>query len=164
MGRHPSGPQKDCSAVVFDSPRARARHSSIPILVDRKITGISPPSREHVIAPQPTQYFSKSVRDITDEELILRVRRLPILAKKTVDKLLASSRQYWLDGVQSVVYSHLGGAVTHFPLWFLTYWATLHDIKRDAWVPWRNCQAWVNRQKNAGKRIPTVQHWRRKRA
>jgi hypothetical protein len=84
--------------------------------------------------------------------------------KKIVDKLLANSRQCWLDGVQFVVYSHLGGAVTHFLLWVLMYWSAVHDIKHDAWVTWQNCQAWVNCQKKVGKKILAVQRWQRKQA
>ncbi|KAJ7881737.1 hypothetical protein B0H14DRAFT_3759288 [Mycena olivaceomarginata] len=155
MGRRPSAPQKNRSTVVLDSPRARARHTSIAILVYRKLLEFPLPLESTAVAPQPAQYFSKSVPDITDDALILRVRRLPIPDRKTVNKLLANSRQCWLDGVQSVVYSHLGGsAVTHFPLWILTYWSSVHDIKHDAWVPWRNCQAWVNRQKKVGRKNP----------
>ncbi|KAJ7729874.1 hypothetical protein B0H14DRAFT_3518181 [Mycena olivaceomarginata] len=74
--------------------------------------------------------------------------------RKDCAKLLANSRQYWLDGFQSVIYSHLGGAVTHFPLWILTYWKAVVDIKRDVWGPWRKCQAWVNSQKKVAKKNP----------
>jgi hypothetical protein len=126
-----------------------------PFLPIAKFLEFPLPLESTIAAPLPAQYFSTSPPDITDEALILRVRRLPIPDKKTVDKLLANSRQCWLDGVQSVVYSHLGGAITHFPLWVLTYWSAVHDIKRDAWVPWRNCQVWVNRQKKMGKTNPT---------
>ncbi|KAJ6589766.1 hypothetical protein B0H19DRAFT_1249286 [Mycena capillaripes] len=72
-------------------------------------------------APHPTQFFSLEAPDIGDQALMLRVRRLLIPDPKTVDKLLSSSRQAWLDGVQSVIYSHLSGTLTHFPLWILTY-------------------------------------------
>ncbi|KAJ7689640.1 hypothetical protein B0H14DRAFT_2652727 [Mycena olivaceomarginata] len=104
-----------------------------PFLPITKLLEFPLPLESMVIASQPAQYFSKFFPDITD--------------KKTVDKLLANSRQCWLDGVQFVVYSHLGGAVTHFPLWVLTYWSAVHDIKRDAW-------AWVNCQKKVGKKNP----------
>jgi hypothetical protein len=40
---------------------------------------------------------------------MLRMRRLAIPDTRTINKLLASSRQSWLDGAQSVIYSHLGG-------------------------------------------------------
>ncbi|KAJ7318316.1 hypothetical protein DFH08DRAFT_819925 [Mycena albidolilacea] len=67
-------------------------------------------------APLPAQYFSSTPPDITGEALRLRVQRLPIPDTKTVHKLLATSRQSWSDGTQSIIYSHLGGDVNHFPL------------------------------------------------
>ncbi|KAJ6538683.1 hypothetical protein DFH09DRAFT_1323637 [Mycena vulgaris] len=47
-------------------------------------------------APQPPQYFSSVAPDITDEALLLRVRRLPIPETK-----------------MSEIYSHLGGVAVH---------------------------------------------------
>ncbi|KAJ7697278.1 hypothetical protein B0H14DRAFT_2649948 [Mycena olivaceomarginata] len=109
-----------------------------------------PQELEHDTLPSPFLPITK----LLEFPLPLESTCLPILAKKTVDKLLANSCQCWLDGVQFVVYSHLGGAVTHFPLWVLTYWSAVHNIKCDAWVPWRNCQAWVNHQKKVGRKNP----------
>lgn len=103
---------------------------------------------------QPAQFFSTNVPDVSDEALMLRVRRLAIPDTRTINKLLASSRQSWLDGTKSVIYSHLGGSVTHFPLWILTYWAAVADIK-DAWGRLRASQAWVNRQKKISAVNPT---------
>jgi hypothetical protein len=48
------------------------------------------------------QLFSNNTPDISDQALILRVRRLPIPDSKTINKLVASSRQASLDGTQSV--------------------------------------------------------------
>ncbi|KAJ6622225.1 hypothetical protein B0H10DRAFT_2214583 [Mycena sp. CBHHK59/15] len=107
-----------------------------------------------VTTDQPAQFFSINIPDISGEALMLHVRRLPIPDMKTINKLLASSRQSWLDGTQSVIYSHLGGSVTHFPLWVLTYWAAVGDIK-DAWGCWRASQAWVNHQKKISAVNPT---------
>jgi hypothetical protein len=94
------------------------------------------------IALQPAQSFSPIALDIGDSELMLRVRRLPIPDSKTIHKLIASSRQSWLDGAQSVIYSHVGGSVTHFPPWILTYWAAVDEIKK-VWGRLRASQAWV---------------------
>ncbi|KAJ6525012.1 hypothetical protein B0H19DRAFT_1340110 [Mycena capillaripes] len=107
-----------------------------------------------VTAPQPAQYFSTVAPDIDDAALMLRIRHLAIPDAKTVNKLLACSRQCWLDGVQSVVYSHLGGVISHFPLWILTYWAAVGEIKRDTWGPWRNFQEWINSQKKISRVNP----------
>ncbi|KAJ7895546.1 hypothetical protein B0H14DRAFT_2333803, partial [Mycena olivaceomarginata] len=96
---------------------------------------------------QPAQFFSKALPDIADRDLLIRARRLPIPDAKTIHKLLESSRQRWLDGFRSVIYSHVGGAATHFPLWILTYWESVSTLKRDAWGKLRKSQEWVNRQK-----------------
>ncbi|KAJ7803423.1 hypothetical protein B0H14DRAFT_2613366, partial [Mycena olivaceomarginata] len=88
------------------------------------------------IALQPAQFFSPIAPDIGDSEMMLRVRP---------SKLIASSRQSWLDGAQSVIYSHVGGSVTHFPPWILTYWAAVDEIKK----------AWVDRQRRISAVNPT---------
>ncbi|KAJ7659435.1 hypothetical protein B0H14DRAFT_3702003 [Mycena olivaceomarginata] len=118
-----------------------------PLLSIAKLLEFPLPLESTAVAPQPAEYFSKSVPDITDDALILREdcqqasgEQLSMLARRSS---------------QSVVHSHLGGgAVTRFPLWILTYWSSVHDIKHDAWVPWRNCQAWVNCQKKVGRKGP----------
>ncbi|KAJ7864095.1 hypothetical protein B0H14DRAFT_3605367 [Mycena olivaceomarginata] len=89
----------------------------------------------------PLQILRSQHHFLPSEALRLRVRRLPIPDTKTVHKLLATSRQSWSDGTQSIIYSHLGGDVNHFPLWVLTYWGAVVDIKRDASGPWRNSLA-----------------------
>jgi hypothetical protein len=106
------------------------------------------------VALQPAQFFSSIAPDIGDSELMLRVRRLPIPDSKTIHKLIASSRQSWLDGAQSVIYSHVGGSVTHFPPWILTYWAAVDEIKK-VWGRLRASQAWVDRQRRISAVNPT---------
>ncbi|KAJ6558714.1 hypothetical protein B0H10DRAFT_2120560 [Mycena sp. CBHHK59/15] len=108
-----------------------------------------------VTASQPAQYFSTTAPDVNDTALMLRIRHLAIPDSKTVNKLIACSRQCWLDGFQSVIYSHLGGVISHFPLWILTYWAAVGEIKHDVWGPWRTSQGWINRQKKISKINPT---------
>ncbi|KAJ7174865.1 hypothetical protein C8R46DRAFT_1215030 [Mycena filopes] len=106
-------------------------------------------------ATQPAQFFSEKLPDIADKDLMIHARRLPIPDSKTVHKLAACSRQSWLDGSQSVVYSHLGGDVTHYPLWILTYWVAVVELKRDVWVPWRRAQEWVKSNRKIVARNPT---------
>ncbi|KAJ7698754.1 hypothetical protein B0H16DRAFT_1731418 [Mycena metata] len=108
-----------------------------------------------VTATQPAQFFSTIIPDISDKDLMLRTWRLPIPDSKTVNKLVACSRQCWLDGSQSVIYSHLGGDVTHFPLWILLYWVAVLEIKHDIWVPWRKSQDWVKHNRKIVQRNPT---------
>ncbi|KAK6966605.1 hypothetical protein R3P38DRAFT_3515194 [Favolaschia claudopus] len=126
-----------------------------PYIPIAKLLEFSLPLESTITSPESTQYFSNRLPDLLSDALILRMRRLPIPDKKTVNKLLAVSRQSWLDGNQSVIYAHLGEhTATHYPLWILTYWAAVHDIKRNAWGPWKTCQAWVNAQKRLGKKYP----------
>ncbi|KAJ7787318.1 hypothetical protein B0H14DRAFT_3505715 [Mycena olivaceomarginata] len=118
-------------------------HLSIAKMLDFPL----PLQNNIITATQPTQFFSINRPDITDKDLMIRARRLPIPDSKTVHKLAACSRQSWLDRNQSVVYSHLGGDVTHFPLWILSYWVAVVDHKRDVWVPWCKAQEWVKNNK-----------------
>jgi hypothetical protein len=69
-----------------------------------------------VTAAQPAQYFSTVAPEIDDAALMLCIWRLPIPDQKTINKLLACSRRCWLNGMRSVVYSHIDGVVSHFPL------------------------------------------------
>ncbi|KAJ7690158.1 hypothetical protein B0H14DRAFT_2652514 [Mycena olivaceomarginata] len=66
-------------------------------------------------ALHPTQFFSSEDPDISDRALMLRVQQLPIPDSKTINRLLASCRLAWLNRAQSMIYSHLGGSVTHLP-------------------------------------------------
>ncbi|KAJ6476627.1 hypothetical protein DFH09DRAFT_952195, partial [Mycena vulgaris] len=103
--------------------------------------------------PQPVQYFSKSAPDMFDKNTLHRLRRLPIPETKVIRKLVERSRQAWLDGFRSVMYSHLsGGVTTHFPLWVLTYWNLILDFKRDVRGPWVKCSDWLTQQKKVSKK------------
>ncbi|KAJ7315104.1 hypothetical protein DFH08DRAFT_820706 [Mycena albidolilacea] len=55
---------------------------------------------------RPPQFFILEAPDSDDQALVLRVQRLPIPDSKTINKLLASYRRAWLEGAQSVFYSH----------------------------------------------------------
>ncbi|KAJ7038756.1 hypothetical protein C8F04DRAFT_1255678 [Mycena alexandri] len=134
-----SSPQFDAQivAVVFAVPQ-ELEFTLLPspsLSIAKMLDFTLPLEHPSSNAPKPTQYFSKNAPDITDSDLLLRVRRLPIPDKKTVHKLQACSRQAWMDGAQSVMYSHLGGVESHFPPWIISYWAAVIDIKRNARLP-----------------------------
>ncbi|KAJ7800120.1 hypothetical protein B0H14DRAFT_3786413 [Mycena olivaceomarginata] len=93
------------------------------------------------IALQPAQFFSPIAPDIGDSEMMLRVRRLPIPDSKTIHKLIASSHQSWLDGAQSVIYSHVGESP----------WTK----SKKVWGRLRAYQAWVDRQRRISAVNPT---------
>ncbi|KAJ7938753.1 hypothetical protein B0H13DRAFT_2301398 [Mycena leptocephala] len=83
----------------------------------------------------PAQYFSKSA--------------------KVIRNLVGASRQAWLDGYESVMYSHLGtGVVTHFPLWVLTSWNTILDFKRDVRAHWVQSSHWLAQHKKYSHENP----------
>ncbi|KAJ7739404.1 hypothetical protein B0H16DRAFT_1529681 [Mycena metata] len=109
-----------------------------PYLSIAKMCQFSLPLQDTSPPPtQPAQFFSTSAPDhISDEDLMVRLRRLPIPDSKTVHKLAACSRQAW------------------FPLWILTYWVAIIALKRDAWGHWRTCQQWVQRQKKLTTKNP----------
>ncbi|KAJ6615316.1 hypothetical protein B0H10DRAFT_2041596 [Mycena sp. CBHHK59/15] len=88
------------AAEFFSIPQV-LEHELLPSLylpIAKMLEFTLPLQNATITAPQPAQYFSKAAPDITDEALMLRVRRLPLPDSKTVHKLLACSRQCWLDG------------------------------------------------------------------
>ncbi|KAJ6449834.1 hypothetical protein C8R47DRAFT_336958 [Mycena vitilis] len=103
----------------------------------------------------PSEYFSSTAPDaISDQAFLLRARLLSIPDAKTIHRLVACSRQHWLDGMQFIVYRHLNGDTTHFGPWILTFWLAVSDIKRDAWAHLRRSQEWVKRQRKLVKANP----------
>ncbi|KAJ7468437.1 hypothetical protein B0H11DRAFT_2045881, partial [Mycena galericulata] len=106
-------------------------------------------------APQPCQYFSTEAPDLLDQDAVSRLHRLPIPEAKVVRKLVERSRQAWLDGYQSILYSHLSGnVVTHYPIWVVTYWDTVLDLKQNVRGPWVKASDWLAQQKKLAKKNP----------
>ncbi|KAJ6490067.1 hypothetical protein C8R45DRAFT_929363 [Mycena sanguinolenta] len=141
MGGSSTKTQKNRKGVFYHSTGAQTRAPSITVIPIAKMLEFQLPLQNGTVtAPQPAQYFSTAAPHINDAAMMLRIRHLPIPDPKTINKRLACSCQCWLDSVRSVIYSHIGGVVTHFPLWILTYWAAVGEIKRDAWGPWRKSQ------------------------
>jgi hypothetical protein len=65
-------------------------------------------------------FFSRKAPDAISKSLLLRMRRLPMPMALVVRKLVEFRHQAWLDGYQSVKYTHLCDSVTtHFPLWLI---------------------------------------------
>ncbi|KAJ7772490.1 hypothetical protein B0H14DRAFT_2632318 [Mycena olivaceomarginata] len=98
-------------------------------------------------------YFSKSAPDIIDASAILRLRRLDMPPMAVIRRLSSDGRQAWLDGFTSVKYGHINGeTVTHFPLWVITYWNTVVDIRTKIRKPWNEARDWVRNQMQQKKR------------
>ncbi|KAJ6467347.1 hypothetical protein C8R45DRAFT_1019829 [Mycena sanguinolenta] len=115
-----------------------------------------PQELEYNLLPSPYLSMAKMIESplplqstaITSFQLV-RAQLLAIPDAKTIYKLLECSRRRVLDGFRSVIYSHVGGAITHFPLKILAYWDAVSTLKRDAWARRRKSQQWVNSQKKS---------------
>ncbi|KAJ7149280.1 hypothetical protein C8R43DRAFT_1128635 [Mycena crocata] len=92
-----------------------------------------------------SDFFSKEAPGRVTADILLRLRHLPIPDTKLIRKLQAELRQAWLDGFQSVPYTHIAGTVTtHFPLWLITYWNEVLDIRLNVRQYWMRGQKWVH--------------------
>jgi hypothetical protein len=61
-----------------------------------------------------------------------------------VRKLVEFGHQAWLDGYQSMKYTHLCDSVTtHFPLWLIALWATVLDLQKMVQKPWVQAREWL---------------------
>jgi hypothetical protein len=95
-----------------------------------------------------SEFFSKTSPGPIKSEGLLQLRHLPIPDTKLVRKLGAEMRPAWLDGFQSVRYVHISGTVlSYFPLWLITFWNEVLDIKLNVRQYWMRGQAWMETQK-----------------
>jgi hypothetical protein len=109
-----------------------------------------------ISASPVSSFFSNEAAGAVTKDILLRIRHLAIPDTKLVRKLGAGKQQAWLDGAQSVQYVHLapGAVVTRFPLWLITYWNDVLDIKLNVHQHWTKSQAWLTQQmkrKKGGK-------------
>jgi hypothetical protein len=100
-----------------------------------------------------SQFFSKDMPSILSGSVMTRLRHLPTPDSTTVRQLVEFSRHAWLDGFQSVRYTHLHSeVVTCFPLWVITFWNEVLDVKkiRARWITSRD---WIKVQLKQKKSI-----------
>jgi hypothetical protein len=65
-------------------------------------------------------------------------------APAVIKELTNIGRQAWLDGFKSVKYIHIGdGVSTHFPLWLVSFWSDVYNIRTTARDPWVKAKAWL---------------------
>jgi hypothetical protein len=82
-----------------------------------------------------------------DSSVILRLRHLDMPPVKVIRRLVQDGQQAWLDGFKSVKYGHLAvDAGTHFPLWVISFWNTVIDIRSDVRKPWIGARDWLKKQ------------------
>ena len=128
---------------------------SIKVLTDFLLPSQQPnPTKELSVL---SQFFSKDAPSTLSESLMTRLRHLPTPDPMTVRQLVEFRRQAWLNGFQSVRYAHLrsgagSGAVTCFPLWVITFWNEVLDVKkiRGRWITSRD---WIKVQLKQKKSI-----------
>jgi hypothetical protein len=106
----------------------------------------------------PASFFSRTVPNPVSKTLLARLRRLPTPPKFVVDRLIELGYQVWLDGYQSVRYIHLSDTVTtHFPLWVVSFWAAVLDIRQTVRKPWAEAKEWLNAETRMVKSIERQQ-------
>ncbi|KAJ7913609.1 hypothetical protein B0H13DRAFT_1873734 [Mycena leptocephala] len=92
-------------------------------------------------------FFSKYAPDPVDASTILRLRHLDLPPVKVIRQLFHDANQAWLDGFTSIKYEHLSGeAITHFPLWVISFWMAVIDIRLQVRKPWTSARDWLKKQ------------------
>ncbi|KAK6991966.1 hypothetical protein R3P38DRAFT_2571584 [Favolaschia claudopus] len=77
-----------------------------------------------------SEFLSTAAPDPVDRNFVSRLQLLNIPDTKTINRLVTCSRQSALDGARSLIYRHIGGSVTRFPLYTLTFWAAQKNISK----------------------------------
>ena len=89
-------------------------------------------------------YFSHKQPDFLNDTLVLSFKHPPIPTASIIQQLSADAPQAWLDGYNSVKYTHLAEmTVTHFPLWVITLWNSILDIHANIQKPWHKACNWA---------------------
>jgi hypothetical protein len=98
-------------------------------------------------------FFSKYAADTVDASMIQRLRHLDMPTATVIRQLFQNKNQMWLDGFTSIKYAHLSGdTVTHFPLWVISFWNDITDIRFQVRKPWTDARDWVKKQMEQKKK------------
>jgi hypothetical protein len=162
----PRGFHKRAARVIFSIPvDISERILPSPVLSLKELTDFPLPPQS--MKPPPNSgtatqssfglesYFSKTTPSELSATIILKIRHLRIPETSHIKKLEEFSRQAWLDGFQSVCYAHLqDGAttVTYFPLWLITFWNSVLDVKKIS-TKWIKSRDWITAQLRQRKSI-----------
>ncbi|KAJ7702622.1 hypothetical protein B0H16DRAFT_1748176 [Mycena metata] len=109
----------------------------------------SPPRPSPITSASPdtSPFFSKYSPSAVDGLTITRLRHLDMPSVKVIRKLAHDVHQAWLDGYTSVKCAHIPGkGVTYLPLWVVTFWNAVADIRGNVRNPWVTCRDWVKNQ------------------
>ncbi|KAJ7692226.1 hypothetical protein B0H17DRAFT_934211, partial [Mycena rosella] len=104
-------------------------------------------------------FFSQHAADAVDASMILRLRHLDLPAVTVIRQLFQAKNQAWLDGFTSIRYAHLSGdTVTYFPLWVISFWNDVVDIRSQVRKPWTDARDWVKKQMEQKKKPDVRKH------
>jgi hypothetical protein len=93
----------------------------------------------------PMNLFSRDAPELITEASLSRLRQLSMPTPLMVGQLVEFQGQAWLDGFQSIRYTHLSDAVTsHYPFWLVSFWAAALDLCKNVYKPWIAAREWVN--------------------
>jgi hypothetical protein len=93
----------------------------------------------------PMNFFSHNALELITEASLTCLRQLPMPTPLMVGQLVELQGQAWLDGFQSVRYTHLSNAVTsHFPFWLVSFWAATLNLHKNVYKPWITAREWIN--------------------
>ena len=90
-------------------------------------------------------YFTINLSTTMTPAVLMRMRHLPMPERSTIRELVGLGHQAWLNGARSVRYRHLSEdskATTNFPLWTITFWNRVLDMKEVS-SKWVKCVDWV---------------------
>ncbi|KAJ7576069.1 hypothetical protein C8J56DRAFT_973591 [Mycena floridula] len=143
-----TAPQREAARLAYNIPATlKARilppeAASIQTLCEFKLPPISP-SLPTISA---AAFFSTRAPAVMSSELLSKLKYLAIPPIKTVNAVMALSREAWRDGYNSIRYVHLSDAAeTYFPLWVASLWSEVVTAgkARKAWI---GCREWVRKR------------------
>ena len=153
----PRGYHKRTAHLVFSIPGGL--YGTLLPLPDLSLKGLT----DFPFPPQSTKhstiglasYFSKGVPMDMSPTVLLKLQHLLMPEPIIIRQLVEFSRQAWLDGFQSVCYVHLADGAettTSFPMWVITYWNTVLDIKKIS-TKWIKSHDWITVQLKQKKSV-----------
>lgn len=101
-----------------------------------------------VSAPlKPAQFFAKADPDPITAQTFTLLGRLEMPSKAMIQMLRENVGQAWLDGFKTTKYTHLHDSVTtNFPLWVISFWMAVMDLRETVKSPWMESKAWLAKQ------------------
>ncbi|KAJ6590815.1 hypothetical protein B0H10DRAFT_2197604 [Mycena sp. CBHHK59/15] len=110
-------------------------------------------------ASDTSGFFSNQAPDAVNASMIICLHHLDMPPITVIRRLIQDGKQAWLDGYTSVKYGHISGdALTHFPLWLISFWNDVIDIRLHVRKPWNDARDWVKKQMGHKKNSDVRKH------